>query len=91
MILVPPAMEQAIRILEERLASEEREHIRWALEQALAAMRKQIYYVVLRSEEHADYVERLYKDRGKAEEYCRQFEGNEDEYGRDIVEIELSE
>lgn len=35
MILVPSAMEQAIRI----------------------------YYVVLRSEEHADYVERLYKDR----------------------------
>lgn len=63
MILVPSAMEQAIRI----------------------------YYVVLRSEEHADYVERLYKDRSKAEEYCRQFEGNEDEYCRDIVEIELSE
>ena len=55
MILVPSAMEQAIRI----------------------------YYVVLRSEEHADYVERLYKDRSKAEE----FEGNEDEYGRDIERI----
>lgn len=52
MILVPSAMEQAIRILEERLASEE---------------------------------------RSKAEAHCRQFEGNEDEYGRDIVEIELSE
>lgn len=63
MILVPSAMEQAIKI----------------------------YYVVLRSEEHADYVERLYKDRRKAEAYCRQFEGNEDEYWRDIVEIELSE
>lgn len=51
MILVPSAMEQAIRILEERLESETREHVRYALEKALAAMRKQIYYVVLRSEE----------------------------------------
>lgn len=77
--------------MEERLESETREHVRCALEKALAAMRKQIYYVVLRSEEHSDYMERLYKEQSKAEAYCRQFEGNEDEYGRDIVEIELSE
>ena len=46
-------------------------------------------YVVTRCEEHSDYVEKAFFSRKKAEEYCKQFEGNEDAYGRDITEIKV--
>lgn len=42
-------------------------------------------YVVTRSEEHSDYVETIFYDRDKAIEYCKQFNQNENSYGRDIT------
>ena len=50
---------------------------------------KKKLYVVTRCEEHSDYVEKGFFSEKKAEEYCKQFEGNEDAYGRDITEIEV--
>ena len=50
---------------------------------------KEIVYVVTRSEEHADYVERVFVDRVKAESYCGRLVG-EDEYVREITEIEIT-
>jgi len=50
---------------------------------------KKKLYVVTRCEEHSDYVEEAFFSEKKAEEYCKQFEGNEDAYGRDITEIEV--
>lgn len=47
-------------------------------------------YVITRCEEHSDYVEKVFVDKKKAEEYCQKFEGNEDEYGRDITEINVT-
>ncbi len=47
-------------------------------------------YVITRCEEHSDYVEKVFVDKEKAEEYCRKFEDNEDEYGRDITEINVT-
>lgn len=46
-------------------------------------------YVVTRCEEHSDYVEKVFFSKKKAEEYCKQFEGDEDAYGRDITEIKV--
>jgi len=46
-------------------------------------------YVVIRCEEHSDYVEKAFFSKKKAEEYCKQFESNEDAYGRDITEIKV--
>lgn len=50
---------------------------------------KKKLYIVTRCEEHSDYVEKAFFSEKKAEEYCKQFEGNEDAYGRDITEIEV--
>lgn len=47
-------------------------------------------YVVTRCEEHSDYVEKVFVDGNKAINYCKQFEGNEDAYGRDITEIDIT-
>lgn len=44
-------------------------------------------YVVTRSEEHNDYVEAVFYNRGNAEKYCKQFNDNEDEYSRNITEV----
>ena len=44
-------------------------------------------YVVTRSEEHCDYVEKVFIDETKAQEYCDKFNKDEDEYHRDITEI----
>lgn len=46
-------------------------------------------YVVTRCKEHSDYVEKAFFSKKKAEEYCKQFESNEDAYGRDITEIKV--
>ena len=64
---------------------------RAAIKKAIKAMQKHIYYVVLRSEEMADYVEMLYKSKKQAEEYCKKFATNEENYARYVVEIELSD
>jgi len=52
-------------------------------------IQKKNLYVVTRCEEHSDYVEKVFFSKEKAEDYCKQFEGNEDAYGRDITEIEV--
>lgn len=52
-------------------------------------IQKKNLYVVTRCEEHSDYVENVFFSKEKAENYCKQFEGNEDAYGRDITEIEV--
>lgn len=48
-------------------------------------------FVVTRSEEHADYVEKAYTKKSSAEAYCEPFNNNEDAYQRDITEIELED
>lgn len=47
-------------------------------------------YVVVRCEEHDDYVEKVFVDKTKANEYCNQFEGNPNEYGRYYEEMEVT-
>ena len=46
-------------------------------------------YVVIRCEEHSDYVERVFFDKNKAEEYCVPYNENEHCYSRDITEIDI--
>lgn len=50
---------------------------------------KKTIYVVTRSEEHADYVEKAYTKKSSAEAYCEQFNNDDDSYHRDITEIQL--
>ena len=47
-------------------------------------------YVVVRCEEHDDYVEKVFVDKTKANEYCNKFEGNPNEYGRYYEEMEVT-
>lgn len=47
-------------------------------------------YVVVRCEEHSDYVERVFVDKKKADAYCKQFEGYPNEYSRDVEEMEVT-
>lgn len=47
-------------------------------------------YVVVRCEEHADYIEKVFVDKTKANEYCNKFEGNPNEYGRYYEEMEVT-
>ena len=49
-----------------------------------------VAYVVTRSEEHCDYVEKVFFDKEKAEEYCKPFNEDENSYHRDITKIEVS-
>ncbi len=42
------------------------------------------------SPEHSDYVEKVFFDGVKAEDYCKQFEGDENQYGRDITKIQVT-
>ena len=49
-----------------------------------------IVYVVTRCEEHSDYVEEVFFDENKAQEYCDQFKGNEDEYARHITKVKVT-
>ena len=46
-----------------------------------------VVYVVTRCEEHSDYVEEVFYDKVKAEEYCNKFNQDENNYQRDITEI----
>lgn len=50
----------------------------------------QFFYVVTRSEEHSDYVEKLFFDKQKAIDYCTSFENKEYEYVRNYTEIKLT-
>lgn len=47
-------------------------------------------YVVVRCEEHDDYIEKVFVDKTKANEYCNKFEGNPNEYGRYYEEMEVT-
>lgn len=49
-----------------------------------------IVYVVTRCEEHSDYVEEVFFDENKAQKYCDQFKGNENEYARHITKVEVT-
>ena len=44
-------------------------------------------YVVMRQEEHSDYVEKVFIDRKKAESYCKQFNEKKNEYSRYYEEM----
>jgi hypothetical protein len=48
-----------------------------------------IAYVVTRCEEHSDYVEEVFFNEDKAQAYCDQFKGNENEYARHITKVEV--
>ena len=47
-------------------------------------------YVVTRCEEHSDYVEEVFFDEDKAQKYCDQFKGNDNEYARHITKVEVT-
>lgn len=47
-------------------------------------------YVVMRQEEHSDYVEKVFVDRMKAESYCKQFNEKKNEYSRYYEEMEVT-
>ena len=47
-------------------------------------------YVVVRQEEHDDYVEKVFVDKSKAGSYCRQFVNNPNEYNRYSTEMEVT-
>ena len=47
-------------------------------------------YVVTRSDLHYDEVEKVFFDKEKAEEYCKQFNEDENSYHRNITKIEVS-
>ena len=47
------------------------------------------FYVVTRSEEHSDYVEKAFVNLNKAEEYCDKFNNDENSYHRDITKVSV--
>ena len=48
-------------------------------------------YVITRSEEHADYVEKVFTDECKAIAYCLQFKADENSYQRDMTTVKLTD
>ena len=67
---------------------QKRKAFEWGAEWADSHPRK--VYVVVRCEEHDDYVEKVFVDKTKANEYCNLFEGNPNEYGRYYEEMEVT-
>lgn len=47
-------------------------------------------YIVMRCEEHSDYVDKVFVDKDKAIAYCKQFNSNPREYSRTIEEMEVT-
>lgn len=47
-------------------------------------------YVVMRQEEHSDYIEKVFISKSKAESYCKQFNEKKNEYSRYYEEMEVS-
>ena len=47
-------------------------------------------YIVMRCEEHSDYVEKVFVDKAKAKAYCDQYNSNPREYSRMIEEMEVT-
>ncbi len=49
-----------------------------------------LLYIVMRCEEHSDYVEKVFVDKGKAIAYCEKYNSNSREYSRTIEEMEVT-
>lgn len=49
-----------------------------------------LLYIVMRCEEHSDYVEKVFVDKDKAISYCNQYNSNPREYSRTIEEMEVT-
>lgn len=49
-----------------------------------------LLYIVMRCEEHSDYVEKVFVDKDKAIAYCNQYNSNPREYSRTIEEMEVT-
>ena len=49
-----------------------------------------LLYIVMRCEEHSDYVEKVFVDKGKAIAYCDKYNSNPREYSRTIEEMEVT-
>ena len=49
-----------------------------------------LLYIVVRCEEHSDYVEKVFVDKDKAIAYCNQYNSNPREYSRTIEEMEVT-
>lgn len=49
-----------------------------------------LLYIVMRCEEHSDYVEKVFVDKDKAVAYCNQYNSNPREYSRTIEEMEVT-
>ena len=49
-----------------------------------------IAYVVTRCEEHDDYVEEVFFDIEKAEQYCAKYNSNEDNYRKHITKVNVT-
>lgn len=47
-------------------------------------------FIVMRQEEHSDYAEKVFVDKGKAENYCKPLNENPKEYSRVIEEMEVT-
>lgn len=47
-------------------------------------------FIVMRQEEHSDYAEKVFVDKGKAETYCKPLNENPKEYSRVIEEMEVT-
>ena len=47
-------------------------------------------YIVMRCEEHSDYVDKVFVDKNKAIAYCEQYNSNPREYSRTIEEMEVT-
>lgn len=47
-------------------------------------------YIVMRYEEHDDYVETVFVDEKLAEDYCKNINKDPNEYYRDVVEMNIS-
>jgi hypothetical protein len=47
-------------------------------------------YIVMRCEEHSDYVEKVFVDKDKAIAYCDKYNSNPREYSRTIEEMEVT-
>ena len=50
----------------------------------------QYVYVVTRSEEHADYVEKAFLDEAKANAYCEEYNKDENEYARYVHKTKVT-
>ena len=55
-----------------------------------ADMNPRRLYIVMRCEEHSDYVEKVFVDKNKAIAYCNQYNSNPREYSRTIEEMEVT-